>query len=103
SSEEVMNKTTATCNNRFLSNRSESLPHTGVEAVEASKVAVTTHVYCDWVPFSDPTIWGSATPTIVPLSMVTPKTVSSPTSDRRTDVSAESAEPKETPRRSKHS
>lgn len=34
----------------FLLNRSASLPQIGVEAVEASRVAVTTQVYCDCVP-----------------------------------------------------
>ena len=34
----------------FLLNRSASLPQIGVEAVEASRVAVTTQVYWLWVP-----------------------------------------------------
>ena len=33
------------CTSSFLLNRSASLPQIGVVAVEASRVAVTTHVY----------------------------------------------------------
>ncbi|GAA4524637.1 hypothetical protein GCM10023096_55240 [Nonomuraea ferruginea] len=39
---------------------------------------MTTQVYCDWVPFSAPMIWGSATDTIVPLIMATNRTSSNP-------------------------
>ncbi|GAA3545028.1 hypothetical protein GCM10022419_026570 [Nonomuraea rosea] len=46
--------------------------------MEASSDAVTTQVYCDCVPFSAPTICGSATDTIVPLIIATNRTSSSP-------------------------
>ena len=49
----------------FLLNRSASLPQIGVEAVEASRVAVTTQVYWLWVPFRSVMIVGSAFETTV--------------------------------------
>ncbi|GAA2424642.1 hypothetical protein GCM10010405_03850 [Streptomyces macrosporus] len=52
--------------------------------MEASRVAVTTQVYCDWEPFSDPTICGSATETTVLLIIATNNTTSSPLNERRT-------------------
>ncbi len=67
----------------FLLNRSASLPQIGVVAVAASSVAVTTQVYCVWVPLSAPTIRGSAVETTVPLISATNRTSSSPLSDSR--------------------
>ncbi|GAB7073476.1 hypothetical protein JCM18897A_13330 [Streptomyces sp. JCM 18897] len=60
------------------------MPQMGVEAVEASSVAVTTQVYCDWVPSSEPMIWGSATETTVPLIIATNRTTSRPLKARMT-------------------
>ncbi len=64
----------------FLSNRSASLPQIGVEAVVVSRAAVTTQVYWDWVPLSEPMIWGSAIDTIVLLTIATKRTRSRPLS-----------------------
>src|SRR3712207_5358262 len=52
----------------------------GVDAVAASRAAVTTHVYCDWVPSSLAVIVGSALATIVVLSRPTKRTISRPLS-----------------------
>ncbi|MBB2743637.1 UNVERIFIED_ORG: hypothetical protein FHR35_003473 [Microbispora rosea subsp. rosea] len=70
----------ATSISSFLLNRSASLPQIGVEAVVVSSAAVTTQVYCDWVPFSAPMIWGSATDTIVLLIIAMNRTRSRPLS-----------------------
>ena len=64
----------------FLLNRSASLPQIGVVAVPASSAAVTTQVYCACVPLSEPMICGSATDTIVTLSIATNRTSSRPLS-----------------------
>ncbi|GAA1106968.1 hypothetical protein GCM10009642_51790 [Nocardiopsis metallicus] len=45
-------------------------------------------MYWDWVPWRDPRIWGSATETIVPLSIVTPRTIISPLRERMIGVRA---------------
>src|SRR3954451_12112432 len=47
------------------SNRSASLPQTGVETVSASSVDVTTHVYEDWLPPRSLMMRGSAVETTV--------------------------------------
>ena len=62
--------------------RSESLPQTGVETVEASRVADTTHASCSCPP-SSPTIVGSAVATIVWDSAATSMPSISPTSTVR--------------------
>ncbi|GAA2546566.1 hypothetical protein GCM10010295_35940 [Streptomyces intermedius] len=54
------------------------MPQMGVDAVEASSVAVTTQVYCDWVPLSEPMICGRATETTVLLIIATNRTTSRP-------------------------
>ena len=43
-SEPIVKITSADCTSIFLLNRSESLPHIGVEAVMVSSVATTTQV-----------------------------------------------------------
>src|SRR5215213_5580097 len=48
--EPAMKMTIAIWISSFLLNRSASLPQMGVDAVEASRVAGTTQVYCPWVP-----------------------------------------------------
>src|SRR5690606_32474390 len=55
----------ASCTSSFLLNRSASLPQIGVVAVEASRVAVTTHVYWLCVPCRSVMIVGRAFATIV--------------------------------------
>src|SRR3954462_687478 len=52
----------------------------GVVAVAASRAAVTTHVYWDWVPSSFEVIVGSALETIVELSRPTNSASSRPLS-----------------------
>src|ERR687886_2840037 len=52
----------------------------GVDAVAASRAAVTTQVYCDWVPSSLAVIVGSAFATIVVLSRPTKRAISRPLS-----------------------
>ena len=49
----------------FLLTRSESLPQMGVVAVDARRVAVTTHVYWPCVPCRSVMMTGSALDTIV--------------------------------------
>lgn len=66
------------CSSSFLLNRSASFPQIGVEAVEASSIAVTTQVYCDWVPLREPMICGRATETTVLLIIATNSTMSRP-------------------------
>lgn len=51
--------------------RSATLPHTGVETVVASRVAVTTQVKPDWLPPRSAMITGSEAPTTVVESMAT--------------------------------
>ena len=63
--EPAMKMTIAIWISSFLLNRSASLPQIGVEAVEASSVAVTTQVYWLWVPFRSVMIVGSAFETTV--------------------------------------
>jgi hypothetical protein len=74
----------ATWTSVFLLNRSASLPQTGVVAVAVSSVAVTTHVYCVCVPFSEPMISGSAVATTVELIIATNSAMSRPDSDSST-------------------
>ncbi len=76
--------TMATWSSRFLGNRSASLPQIGVEAVEARSIAVTTHVYCDWLPLRVPTICGRATETMVELIIAANRTMSRPLRARST-------------------
>src|SRR4051794_23615593 len=78
---EPTTKTTmAACTSIFLLNRSASLPQMGVVAVAARRDAVTTQVYCDWVPSSSEVIVGSALETIVELSRPTNRASSRPLS-----------------------
>src|SRR4051794_34529662 len=70
--------TMASWTSSFLLNRSASLPQIGVAAVAANRAAVTTHVYCDWVPSSFEVIVGSALATIVELSRPTNSASSRP-------------------------
>src|SRR5699024_5656282 len=49
----------------FLSNRSDSLPHSGVAIVIVRRLAVITQVYWRWVPPSEPMIVGRAVATMV--------------------------------------
>src|SRR3954471_3598247 len=63
--EPAMKMTIAIWISSFLLNRSASLPQIGVEAVEASRVAVTTQVYWLWVPLRSVMIVGSALETTV--------------------------------------
>src|SRR3954462_5623306 len=53
------------------SNRSASLPHTGVLTVSASSVDVTTQAYDDWLPPRSLMIRGSAVETTVLDRMAT--------------------------------
>src|SRR5690606_8332398 len=62
----------------FLLNRSESLPQIGVLAVEVSSIAVTTQVYCRWVPSRSAMMTGRAFETIVELSTATSSASTSP-------------------------
>src|SRR5213596_951302 len=66
------------------SNRSASLPHTGVLTVSASSVDVTIQVYDDWLPPRSDTITGSAVDTTVLDRMVTNMPSSSPDMASRT-------------------
>ncbi len=84
SSEPITKITIATWTSVFLLNRSASLPQIGVVAVAVSRVAVTTHVYCVWVPFSEPMMRGSAVDTTVELTIATNRASSSPDSDSST-------------------
>ena len=63
--EPAMKMTIASWISSFLLNRSASLPQIGVEAVEASSVAVTTQVYWLCVPRRSVMIVGRALETTV--------------------------------------
>src|SRR4051812_16738833 len=63
--EPVMKTTIASWMSSFLLNRSASLPQMGVDAVEASSVAVTTHVYWLCVPCRSVMMVGKAFETTV--------------------------------------
>src|SRR3954453_12854714 len=65
SMEPAMKTTIASCSSSFLLNRSANLPQIGVETVEASSVAATTHVYWLWVPCRSVMIVGRAFETTV--------------------------------------
>src|SRR3954465_9677926 len=81
---EPMTKTTmAACTSSFLLYRSASLPQMGVVAVAASREAVITQVYWDWVPSSLEVIVGRALETIVELSRPTNSASSRPLSASR--------------------
>src|SRR3954447_3528400 len=80
SAEPTTNTTMDVWTSSFLLNRSDSLPQIGVVAVAASSEAVTTQVYCDWVPSSLEVIVGSALETIVELSRPTNSASSRPLS-----------------------
>src|SRR3954467_10088990 len=80
SAEPMTNTTMAACTSSFLLYRSASLPQIGVVAVAASRDAVITHVYWDWVPSSLEVIVGSALETIVELSRPTNRASSRPLS-----------------------
>src|SRR3954447_1844877 len=71
SAEPMTNTTMAACTSSFLLYRSASLPQIGVVAVAASREAVITQVYWDWVPSSLEVIVGRALETIVELSRPT--------------------------------
>src|SRR5690349_19143808 len=79
----MTNNTIATCNNFFLSNRSASLPHRGVLAVDASNMDVMTHVYWVCVPFRSARIVGRAFETMVELRMATSSATQMPDSASR--------------------
>src|SRR3954447_25543979 len=69
---EPSRKTTiATWTRTFLLKRSESLLQIGLVTVIASSEAVTTQVYCVWVPSRSPMIVGRAVETIVVLTIAT--------------------------------
>ena len=72
-----------TCNNIFLSNRSESFPHNGVLAVDANNIAVMTHVYWVCVPLSSAKIVGRAFETMVELRIATSSATQMPDSASR--------------------
>src|SRR3982751_2576539 len=74
------NTTIAIWTRSFLLYRSASLPQIGVEAVAVSSVAVTTQVYCVWLPFGEPMIFGSAVETMVELAIATKSTSRRPES-----------------------
>src|SRR4051812_10174916 len=78
SAEPVTKTTMASWTSSFLLKRSESLPQIGVAAVAARSAAVTTQVYCDWVPSSLEVIVGSALATMVELSRPTNSASSRP-------------------------
>ena len=71
-SDAATNSPKALWNSSFRPQRSDSLPHNGVETVIVSMVADATHEYWSWPP-SSPTIVGSAVPTtevkIIEVSM----------------------------------
>jgi hypothetical protein len=73
----------ASCTSSFLLNRSASLPQTGVETVMVSSDAVTTHVYCVWLPLRSAMIVGNAFATIVLLMMAVNMPASRPKSTSR--------------------
>src|SRR3954468_11852390 len=83
SPEPTTNTTIASWTSSFLLNRSASLPQIGVAAVAASRDAVTTQVYCDWVPSSLAVMVGRALETIVELSRPTNSASSRPLSASR--------------------
>src|SRR4051794_33116191 len=78
SAEPVTKTTMASWTSSFLLKRSASLPQIGVAAVAARSAAVTTQVYCDWVPSSWEVIVGSAFATMVELSRPTNSASSRP-------------------------
>src|SRR3954447_11735930 len=80
SAEPTTKTTMAAWTRNFLLNRAASLPQIGVVAVAASREAVTTQVYCDWVPSSFEVIVGSALETMVELSSPTNRARSRPLS-----------------------
>src|SRR4051794_15107155 len=81
--EPMTNTTMAACTSSFLLYRSASLPQIGVVAVAASREAVITQVYWDWVPSSFEVIVGRALETIVELSRPTNSARSRPLSASR--------------------
>src|SRR3954447_16902704 len=83
SAEPMTNTTMAACTSSFLLYRSASLPQIGVVAVAASRDAVITQVYWDWVPSSLEVIVGSALETIVELRRPTNSASSRPLSASR--------------------
>src|SRR3954454_8092254 len=83
SAEPMTNTTMAACTSSFLLYRSASLPQIGVVAVAASREAVITQVYWDWVPSSLEVIVGRALETIVELSRPTNSDSSRPLSASR--------------------
>src|SRR4051795_797463 len=83
SAEPMTNTTMAACTSSFLLYRSASLPQIGVVAVAASRDAVITQVYWDWVPSSLEVIVGRALETIVELSRPTNSASSRPLSASR--------------------
>src|SRR4051794_8461762 len=83
SAEPMTNTTMAACTSSFLLYRSASLPQIGVVAVAASREAVITQVYWDWVPSSLEVIVGRALETIVELSRPTNSASSRPLSASR--------------------
>lgn len=66
--DEQMKITSAVWNSSLRPHTSESLPHTGVDAVMVSRVALATHDSRSWPP-SSPTIVGRAVPTIDVVSI----------------------------------
>src|SRR3954462_8205084 len=83
SAEPMTNTTMAACTSSFLLYRSANLPQIGVVAVAASREAVITQVYWDWVPSSLEVIVGRALETIVELSRPTNSASSRPLSASR--------------------
>jgi hypothetical protein len=80
STEPITKMMIETCTSSFLLNRSDSLPHTGVDTVMARREAVTTHVYWVCDPSRSAMIVGSAFDTIVELMMAVNSAASRPTS-----------------------
>ena len=83
SAEPITNKVMASWTSSFLLTRSASLPQIGVDTVVASRLAVTTQVYCAWLPFRSAMIVGRALATMVVLSMAVNSAASRPTSTSR--------------------